>query len=90
MDFGSVKNVWRAVTFAGPVTLSSNYNIEPQTLGCGVYMEFISKFFCGYFNYFLLSSLQTQVFPTIVGSLRVALIQSEEAPVEPAEPLAYK
>jgi hypothetical protein len=50
MEFGSIKNVLRAVTFMGPVTICSDHNVEPQVFGSGVYLEQQKRFFCFYFN----------------------------------------
>jgi hypothetical protein len=84
MDFGNIKNVVRAVSFAGPVTVCSDHNVESQTFGSGVYLETEKRFYFCNCIYFILSERIQAVFPSIVGNPRVALLQPEEAPVEPA------
>jgi hypothetical protein len=87
MDFGCVKNVIKAVSFVGPVTVCSDHNVEPQVFGSGVYLETGIKFYF-FFVYFLLSERIQAVFPSIVGNPRVALLQPPEEPVQPAVPVA--
>jgi hypothetical protein len=88
MDFGSVKNVAKAVTFEGPVEIRSDNNVLPQVFGPGVYLELQTRFYFCFFIYFLLSSNLSAVFPSIVGNPRVALLQPPEEPVQPAGPPA--
>jgi hypothetical protein len=53
MDFGSVKNVAKAVSFEGPVEIQSDSNVLPQAFGPGVYFELQTKFyFCFLFIFY--------------------------------------
>jgi hypothetical protein len=45
MEFGSLKNVLKAVSFVGPVTICCDHDMEPQTFGSGVYLETKKMFY---------------------------------------------
>jgi hypothetical protein len=54
MEFGSIKNVIKAVSLVGPVTVCSDHNVEPQVFGSGVYLEQKNRFnFCFLFIFYV-------------------------------------